>query len=100
MKNLLILLAISLFSMNGVLASGYGSYDEDPIEVQTIEIKLKGLLKSTCEESDRTLTEMININNCYDKWVIEENCECLTDGGYQVCEMTKTIGCDAEAYLY
>ena len=100
MKRLLVLLTVAMFSISGVLASGYGGYDEEPIEVETIEISLRGLLKATCEESNKTIMDMININNCYDKWTIEENCECLEDGGFQVSEMTKTIGCEAEAYLY
>ncbi len=99
MKTLTILFSL-LLSLNTVMASGYGGYDEEPIEVETIEIELRGQLSPTCEESDKTISSMIKINNCDDKWVIAENCKCLEDNGFQVCEMTKTIGCNANAYLY
>lgn len=85
-----------LLATNVVLASGYGGYDYEQVEVGTIEIELKGQLRATCEESNKTIVDMVNINNCDDKWTIAENCECLDDSnGYSVCEMTRTVGCDA-----
>ena len=96
MKNLVLALALSLISLNTVLASGYGGYDEEPYEATTIEINVKGQLKASCADSEKTISDSVSISNCYDKWVSDENCNCLEDGGYKLCEATKTFSCSPE----
>lgn len=99
-KTMLVLMLSLLTSVTSVLASGYGGYDDQYYEVGTIEIKIKGELKPSCTESDKTIAHNLTVSNCYDKWIIEENCECIAEGSDVLCEQTKVIGCTAEVSGY
>lgn len=100
MKKLLAFLLVGLFSIGAVLASGYGGYDEEPVEVQTVYVEMKGQLKATCEASAKTISENLNITGCYDMWEEERDCQCLEDNGFSVCEERVTFACQAEYEYY
>lgn len=86
------LLALSFVSQ-AALASGYGGYDQEPVEVSSVEIDLTGDLAPTCEESRETIMSKVSINGCEDRYEFNDKCECIDVDGADFCEFTTTVSC-------
>ena len=81
------------FATSLAFASGYGGYDQEPVEVSPVEMTITGHLKPTCEESKNSILDKIKFNGCEDKYEFADSCECVQVNGSDYCEYKSTISC-------
>lgn len=91
MKTFFVLLTSILLTSNA-FGSGYGGYDQEPIEISPVEITLTSVLQPTCEAAKASLKVSFG-NTCEDKYEFNTSCNCVEVDSANYCEYKTTIAC-------
>jgi hypothetical protein len=93
------MLLVTLMLSTQAFASGYGGYDQEPVEVTPVEVTLTGVAKSTCEESKNTIKVSFG-STCESTYELNNSCPCIDVDSKNYCQYTTTIVCYPHYELY
>ena len=98
MKVLIAILTAFVLTHN-VFASGYGGYDQEPVEVTPVEVTVTGVAMPTCDESKKTVKFSFN-NTCANEYELNKSCPCIEVDGKNYCQYTTTVVCEPQYEVY